>query len=226
MDTLLYNVLVNPNNSPEEEINRLERFRGLKTSSGEYDINAFLMRYFSKDSVPGFEVFDLGHYEIWAKCFASKSCLRDFYIDPLKLDPFIARYVIAINRIGIKTFCSCDGWHSDIDKNKVIIMFKERYSYIYHKIISSMFLKDSLAKWEYHNEEISILLPKEDKDKLDIYTAINKDAEYLEEKEQYFFSLKVELVNKLKGVKKNNLNNDEVESLLLSTLEDIINSHQ
>jgi len=113
-------------NGPIEEIKRLSKVRGLDGPVPETDIYLFLERYFSKDSVKEQEVFYNAHNEKWAKCFASTT-LQDTYVNPLDLDPFVARYIIAINRIGIKTCHSCDGWHKN-SENKLLVGFKERYS--------------------------------------------------------------------------------------------------
>ena len=224
-DNLLYNYLTNSLNPLDEEIKRLERFRGLRRSTGEKDLNALVTRYFSKDSVPGYSVLFNGHYEIWTKCFAS-STLADTYVDPLGLDPFIARYILSINKIGIKTCYSCDGWHSDPKKNKVVIIFKEHFSKVYHKVITYKFLHSGLL-WNYNEpgNAISLRLSDDDYYKLKLYTSINKNAEYLEEQEARLFEIKKQLVKRLKGKPKNNLTNDELECLFTYTIDQILKGH-
>ena len=220
MNTLLYNALVNKDNPIDIEICRLEKFRGLDKPTGETDINSFLKHYFSKDSVPGYTVYYDGHHERWAKCFASSN-LRDLYIDPLNLDPFIARYIIAINKIGIKTYYSCDGWHTSPDKNEIVIGFKEPNSLVYHKVICGKFL-DNHLNWKRKDNFIYIPLPKDDKDKLDIYMVLNKNAEYFEEQEDRLYSLKEKLIAKLKYKQKNNLTNEQLELLISKTIDELI----
>lgn len=222
IDDPLYNFLVNNNNPLDEEIKRLARYRGIRYTIEESDIRALIKKYFSKDSVPGTCSFFNGNYEVWTKCFAS-STLADTYVDPLMLDPFIARYIIAINKIGIKTCFSCDGWHTDPKKNKIVIIFKEHYSKVYHKVIYEKYSKHYLM-WNYNEpgNAISIWLPKEDDSKLEMYDCINKDAEFFEENEERLFNLKKELVKKLKGRSKNNLNNDQIERLFKQTLKELL----
>lgn len=203
MQNNLYVLLVDKTKTPEFEIERLSRFRGLKYIAEEKDINTFLVKYFSKDSVSNQEAFYNGHDQKWAKCFASHNSLCGGYIDPVYLEPFIARYVNAINSIGIKTFSSCDGWHNKPNKNKMFIAFKERYSKIWHKIIFSIIENTYGIVWSYNRFEAFINLPTSDKIKIKIYTAINKIAEIIENNRKQLCELKRNTVELLKG--KNNL---------------------
>ena len=62
--------------------------------------------------------------------FSSFGRCQYFYdVDPFWLEPFIAKYVRVINRCGMETFFSCDGWHKAPRKSReVTILFSDRYS--------------------------------------------------------------------------------------------------
>ncbi len=221
MQSSLYDLLVNKEADQTSEIKRLAIFRGLNIEVEEKDLKTFLERYFGKDSVIEQEVFYYGHNEKWAKCFASNR-LQDNYVDSLDLDPFVARYVLAINKIGIKTYLSCDGWHK-LSGNQLLIGFKERYSRIWHKIICSYFKDYIPLNWKYDGNVANIDLPKNDKGKINTYINVNKNAELFELHQKELLKLKENVILTLKGQKKNSLTDDEIEVLLINAIKVINN---
>lgn len=132
-----------------------------------------LLELFSKDTVANYEVTTYlrnNRIHKWAKGFASGS-LRgmDVYAD--QLEPFIAKYIRELNKIGTKTRISCDGWHRD--GKKMYVGFLDCNSMIWHKIVSDFLPEEFKLPWAYHNDVISILLPTNDKDKLQLYKKSN-----------------------------------------------------
>ena len=208
MNDNLYKLLVNSDNK-EEEITRLAKFRGLDFPIKENDIPSFLNTYFLKDSVPISETSNKTKSKKWIKGFGGKP-LWGFKINPLKLDPFVARYVNALNLIGAKTNSSCDGWHKE-HRDYLYIEFLDRYSMLWHKI---NILPQSELHWEYIDNYIRLPLPKSDISKIRLYIKVNKEAEYIETHSEKILKLKEIVVNKLKGIKKSPLSNIEVEALL------------
>ena len=203
-------LILESNQRNEDEISFLAHFRGLKDTSD----NKFS---FEKDSLVNQEVAYKTSDEKWAKCFAGKP-LFGLKIDPLTLEPFVARYVNAINAIGVKTFSSCDGWHKEKSKN-LTIGFKERYSLIWHQIICERMNLNS--SWSYFKREGIIKLPKSDKDRIKKYIVLNKDAEILEKNQTELLELKRKVVEILKGKQKAKLSDQEIKFLLEKTIEEI-----
>lgn len=130
---------------------------------------------FMKDSMIAIEVcFFYGD----ARLLSSFNGQKRFYdVDPLYLEPFIARYVRAINRCGMETFYSCDGWHKRPDKSQeLVILFRDRYSWIWHMVLCEYNNIDGLCHWEHTIDGSMYLsriqLPKDDKDKKQIYSRV------------------------------------------------------
>lgn len=201
----------------------------LKSNQRNEDIESFMAHFrglnnknfdqlsFEKDSLVNQEAVYKASDEKWAKCFASRP-LFGLRIDPLTLEPFVARYVNAINAIGIKTFSSCDGWHKDTSKN-LTIGFRERYSLIWHQIIcEKMHLNSS---WSYTKREGIIKLPKSDEERIKKYIVLNKDAEILEKNQVKLLELKRKVVEALKGKQKKKLSDQEIKALLENTIKEI-----
>ena len=134
----------------------------------------------------------------------------------------MARYVLAINKIGIKTTTSCDGWH-EYSNNRLLIGFKERYSRIWHKIICSYNKGYIPIDWKYNNNEVCMDLPKSDKGKINKYITLNKNAEFLELHQDELLELKRNVILVLKGKEKNSLTDCEIEALLVNTIKLLIN---
>lgn len=103
----LKTILIDQTTSPNDEIIRLSLFRGFNKPVEVNDLILFLNKYFAKDNVKNEQVYISSHNDKWAKCFAGKP-IYGIRVDPLKLEPFVARYVNAINAIGAKTCSSCD----------------------------------------------------------------------------------------------------------------------
>lgn len=62
------------------------------------------------------------------------------------LEPFIARFVIAINNCGIFTVKSCDGWHDRINspmEKRMSIYFEDKYSALWFRLIMERLLGQS-----------------------------------------------------------------------------------
>lgn len=214
MYDFLFNHLVDVNKSFEENRSRLLQYRGMT------DINSIneyceLLSFFEKDAVSNHEVtwFDrTNRINKWTKSFASNR-IRGNYISPRVLEPFIARYVIAINNIGIKTFYSCDGWHCK-SNNLIKIGFTDRNSMIWHKIISSMVDDGISISWCYEYPMAILKLPDNDEGKLKCFNLVNKRAEFLEVNSEKFLKMKIDLLEKIKGKPKNMLTDDELEAFL------------
>lgn len=221
MTNLLFDLLVDKTKSEAEEIKRLTKFRGLNFDVEEKDIHLFLNKYFSKDSISNQERGPEDKYERWPKSFAGKP-LWGIRINPLELEPFIARYVNAVNQIGAKTLSSCDGWH-DICPNerKAHILFKDRYSRIWHKIMCSRLENNHNVKWIYEGNKASLMLPKTDKGKIETYIALNKNAEEFERNHNQILDIKEKIVLIAKGKKKSILSDKEVEEWLVNLINDI-----
>lgn len=77
-----------------------------------------------------------------------------FTVSPSELDPYIARFVKAVNEIGVKTVMSCDGWHQnqDIGIRQVRLWMADRYSVHWLWLITEFVFGE---KWirEFTNDE-------------------------------------------------------------------------
>lgn len=220
MEELLFNLLVDKTKPESEEIKRLAKFRGLNFPIEETDIRSFLNKYFSKDSVPNITKDFDSRFEKWAKSFAAKP-LWGIPIDPLCLEPFIARYVNAVNAIGAKTSSSCDGWHNEKKEHDAHIIFKDRYSRIWHKLMCER-LSGTRAKWSlFRGNVVDLYLPRSDEGKIKAYTILNKNAEEFENRREELLLLKVRLIDKLKRKQKSTLTDEEIEKLFIETLKEI-----
>ena len=206
------------------DIEKILVFRGLKNSTRETDTE-ILERYFSKDSVSTTEQGPRKRYKDWAYCFAGNP-IWGVRIDPLTLDPFVARYVNAANRIGAKTLSSCDGWHEEKERSKVLfITFKERYSWIWHKLMFERLEDKYKIEWSYIDNAIVLKLPSTDEGKIRKYIAVNKVAEEFENHRSEMLDLKQKVINRLKGKTKNSLSDSEIETLLRATIKEIEQSN-
>ena len=217
---ILIDCLFNKSNCCEEEITRLEKFRGLTTSTNETNLSSFVEHYFSKDSVKNYSVVSFDRWDKWTKSFAS-NMIQGEYVDPLDLEPFVARYIIAINKAGVQTFFSCDGWHKK-SEHVLKIGFKERYSLIWHKIICSILADNHGVSWTYDNLFAILYLPKTDKGKIEKYISLNKNAEDIELLQNKLLEIKRKLIFKAKNKVKNSLSDDEVEEYMNNLVKEII----
>lgn len=130
---------------------------------------------FMKDSMIGMPVTFLYGENRWIDTFGG---YRKFFdVDPLCLEPFIAKYVRSINRCGMETFFSCDGWHKRPGKSReIVILFRDRYSWIWHKVICKLNNIEEFCCWEHKNEGSEplsrIRLPRDDERKIQIYNGV------------------------------------------------------
>lgn len=220
MYKLLRKFLVDETIPFEKNLAMLKRYRGF--SGIDMTISSYeeLLRIFYKDSIENFPVEHFrrnNRINKWCKSFASNRIKGD-YVSPKNLEPFIARYIIAINQIGIKTYYSCDGWHEK-SQNYAVIGFKDRNSMIWHKIVS-LYAKDGMElAWNYNYPYAVISLPKNDEGKIEIYNRINKRAEYFEEQKEIFLRMKIDIINQVKGKPKNMFSDEELERFLLNQIK-------
>ena len=219
MIELLYKHLVNKSNRPEHEIICLARIRGLETFEDKIDIATFLDKYFSKDSIKNQERYLVDHNQKWAKCFAGKP-IWGIKVDPLKLEPFVARYVNALNGIGAKTNSSCDGWHKE-RKTMLFVEFKDRYSLIWHKLMCNRLDDDNGIKWEHKGNTSILKLPSNDEKRIEKYLCLNKNAEAFESMSKELLELKHKVLIKAKNKVKNNLSDEEAEKWIARLIEEI-----
>lgn len=218
MYEFLYSHLVDGDKTFYENRSVLLKYRGIVDS---VSINSYkeLLSFFEKDTVPNFEVTWIdrkSHINKWTKSFASNRITGN-YVSPYVLEPFVARYVIAINKVGIKTFYSCDGWHSKT-KNILKIGFVDRNSMVWHKIISSMIDDGASISWCYEYPMAILKLPDDDENKLKCFAQVNRRAEILEIYSEKFLNMKIDLIEKVKGKPKNMLSDEELEEFLKSFL--------
>lgn len=218
MYNMLYKHFVDEGKTFEENLDIIAKYRG---ASDVNNIKNYceLLALFEKDVVQNFEVTWLdrtNHINKWVKSFASNR-IKGNYVSPKVLDPFAARYIGAINNIGIKTFYSCDGWHQKTN-NLFKVGFMDRNSMVWHKIITSKAQDGNELLWDYKYPMAVLRLPCNDEDKLKIYDLINKRAEYFEYNNQIFLDMKIDLLDKLKGIPKNMLTDDELENLMRKKL--------
>lgn len=147
---------------------------------------------FSKDSVIPQEVCFIDE-KMWHSSFGGSKMFYD--VRPDCLEPYISRYVRIINRCGMKTFYSCDGWHRASHKSReMVIIFEDRYSWIWHKIICEQL---DYVKWEYGKRLVRISLPHHDSGKLCIYEKVNNAAELFENNCSYLKSLKRQVIDSI-----------------------------
>lgn len=127
--------------------------------------------------------------------------IQPFQVAATELDPYIARFVRAINEIGVKTSMSCDGWHleQDIGVRQMTLWMRDRYSvlwlwliteyvfgekWVHSQSINSLMWRD---KWQpddsadlCHNRQCMMILQIESGHEQMIYNRIQADARYLE----------------------------------------------
>ena len=195
-------------------IDNLACFRGFKDFDKRISFDDFIARYFSKDSASRFETFYESKYEYWCMSFASMR--PNEKLDPLDLDPFIARYVLALNDIGIFTIDSCDDWHKE-KKDGIYVIFKERYSMIWHSLICDML---NLLKFDYDGRRGTISRPKTDSEKVRWYIKVNKNAEILEKNMEYLQKLKEQVVNRLVQIGMDDLSDIKVKETFESAIRE------
>jgi hypothetical protein len=114
------------------------------------DVDVLKQKLFAKDSM---------HYNF--ACTATSSSYDDFKnydfstVEASVLDPYIARFVHAINSVGVHTIMSCDGWHERRgEKNTVMKLWMyERYSVIWFWLIAECIFGETWNKeYRYYSE--------------------------------------------------------------------------
>lgn len=213
--------LINEQDTVQEQTLHLLKFRGIERC----DFDKFstwndIEELFKKDSIKNCSVThprDNCSIHKWVKSFASNR-LQGNYVSPLVLEPFVARYVIALNKIGVKTFYSCDGWHEN-SNSCLVIGFCERNSMVWHKVISEKIQKQThlSMEWDYNGNFATVLLPKDDFEKIAVYKKLNLLAEFIELHQQNLLNVKIDLIENLKNKPKNNLSKEDLYNLLKNT---------
>ena len=219
-DSLYKNLNIDKSKT-KDEIVRLSKIRGLNTIDTTDSIDSFLDEYFSEDSIKNQERYLVAHNQKWAKCFAGKP-IWGIKVDPLKLEPFVARYVNALNGIGAKTNSSCDGWHKD-RRSELFVEFKDRYSLIWHKLMCKRLNDDNGIKWEHAGNTSTLKLPSSDEKRIEKYLRLNKNAEAFENMSDELLELKRKVLIRAKNKVKNNLSDEEAERWMASLIEEIDN---
>lgn len=208
----------------QDRIQKMLEFRGLSERQiGDHVDDSFenVLSLFEKDSVPNYPISEyFGTSTLWKKSFAAHNEWRDMP-DPLKMDPFIARLVIAANRVGSRTTFSCDGWHVDRDKNRQVrLITYDPGSLVWLKVILDTFVKDHHDLYQYvAQSEVQVDLPPKDEGKLEIYRKINLDAEKILANATYLKNKKYELLKNVSGKKKRGLSNEELEQMILDSIQ-------
>ncbi len=166
------------------------------------------------------------------------SNVGNYKIEASELEPYIARLILVLNRIGVMTVCSCDGWHKKSSSSMKIWM-PERYSVIWMWLIMEYVFGENWNhqkayyaytwenKWEPEYEcEMFPWVKKESrmvcrfkkKDALSIYERNNCYAHFLEEHAKAF----TEINNKwIKWLQQNN-SDIEIEGLGFLELRKLI----
>ena len=200
-------------NSPE----KLMIFRGFVINSTNLKKEEIAQKYFRKQSVVNQEKHPNLKDNKWPKSFAGKP-LFGVRIKAETLEPFVARYVNAVNSIGAKTCSSCDAWDYQ-NNDHMFIVFKERYSMFWHQIIyEKLNLK---SKWVYKGLSGEIHLPSGDENKIKKYVTLNQDADVIEKNQKQMLVLKGKVIEKLKRKQKTNLSDAEIKRLLIQTIKEI-----
>lgn len=217
------------NKSKAIDVKLLLAYRGYDSGLPNRYSEEEALALFKKDSVVSHDETIRFPKQIhrWQNTFGSSQYLWPRMPDVTILEPFIARYILAVNSIGSRTNYSCDGWHSDPNKTKAIYFrTADRYSLIWIKIVDEHALEDKTIGWKYlfhENQDVteapiyeaSLKLPKDDRGKLAIYDRINKAAAEIESKRDFLRDSKIRVVEELKGKHKNGLTVEEVERLML-----------
>lgn len=116
------------------------------------------------------------------------------------LEPFIARYVKALNAIGLNTDWSCDGNHrKEEKKNRIQIGFPNRLSLLWHVALCRHYpaLQNGLvwrledAKKAHHTR--MIVCEFNSQNQLHTYVCINKTAEKIEVQKDALLEIKEKL---------------------------------
>ncbi len=165
-----------------KEIRRNTHLQGMLSVQDLVDMSFDEMErvLFMKDSVIGMPVTFMYDENRWIDTFGG---YRQFYdVDPLCLEPYISKYVRVINRCGMETFFSCDGWHKKPSKSReMVILFRDRYSWIWHKVMCKLNNIEEFCCWEHNNEGSEplsrIRLPGDDKRKIQIYDGVQLAAD-------------------------------------------------
>ena len=184
-----------------------------------------LLEMFRKDGVENQSVSikNSVRRNLWANHFAGNLQLVD--VEPDKLEPFVARLVRALNRVGCYTFYSCDGWHEKT-KGDLLIKFDDRNSALWCRLLMQSMVR-SKCRFEYVFDDntfsytMKLRLPMDDAERLRSYIRVNETAARIEENEELFRKLRSTMIRNLKGVRKNPLSLWELYALMEHTVKQI-----
>lgn len=169
---------------------------------------------FMKDSVTGMPVTFFYDELGWGESFGGEKMFYD--VNPFFLEPYIAKYVRAINRCGMKTFYSCDGWHKSIEKSKeLVVLFRDRYSWIWHKLVCKLINIQEYCCWEHEKggaEHIArIRLHREDEQKIQVYNRLLLAADIVVENYVFLKKMKESFLSCNYGFEMDTLSDYETE---------------
>jgi len=180
----------------------------------ELDTNQLIRTLFAKDSV------DYGFSAQYLDEPYSEFKNKPVWVSGALLDPYIARFIHAINSIGIRTIQCCDGWHKNMDASGryAYIKFPDRYSMLLFWIIEeyvfgqkwSSARADEIISWKniwrperypdvYYMgismpPQISVVLDIPSGDEGNIYIEINKQAAFIEQYKSQLSQIKSEVI--------------------------------
>lgn len=132
-------------------------------------------KIFYSDNISGCEGSVTCYFEHWKK-FVHNSYAPKV---PLKfLEPFIGRYVKAINACAVATLMSCDGNHKTRGNSQLLVDFVGNPSFIWHEIIFKRLLVERFnLNWSCSNRCLEIKFDTADKWRT--YTEFNRAGEFL-----------------------------------------------
>lgn len=131
-------------------------------------------KIFYSNNISGCEGSVLCYFEHWKKFFHNSYAPKV----PLKfLEPFVGRYVKAINACGVATLMSCDGNHRRPGKFQMILIdFAGEPSGIFHEIICKRLLAERFdLKWNDKYNKITFTR----NNKWKTYAEFNRAGEFL-----------------------------------------------
>lgn len=178
------------------------------------------LKFFAKDSVENYPIVEeFGvRRKKWSKSFAANNEWYT-YPDPITLEPFVARLVVALNLAGSRTIFSCDSWHKDPREGcrDFVIKTFDPGSLAWIKVMMDAYVKDTSVGYCYEAPNVLYvpLLLCGDEEKLAMYDRINQDAAVIAANYRYLHRKKRELVDRVKGMQKNTLDLAGLEQMIL-----------
>ena len=206
-----------------KEIKRNTHLQGLLSvhELTNMSLNEMERVLYKKDSVIGMEVIS---FDDDSSYYSFGGYKRFYDVDPLCLEPYIAKYVRAINRGGMKTFFSCDGWHNKAYKSReLVIRFTDRYSWIWHKVLCKLNNIEEYCCWEHRssgkNLSSRILLPRADEQRIQIYNGVLLAADVFVQNTNLLKGLKDSFLLKVDASEMDELSDTEVEERMREFLD-------